>query len=90
MPHLANSVSGAVRFFSFVLANGTVSTTILEGGDYSGVFEEPSALEQIYAIFMNVLEVDDDGKVTDSQRATERAVQYIRSFIADGHVEPPF
>lgn len=90
MAHLDNSVSGAVRFFSFVLANGTVSTAILEGVDYSGIFEEPSAVEQIYAIFMNVLEVDDEGKVVDSHRATERAAQYIRSFIAGGHEEPPF
>lgn len=90
MAHLDNSVSGAVRFFSFVLANGTVSQAILEGVDYSGIFEEPSAVEQIYAIFINVLEIDDQGRVIDSDKATERSAQYILSFIAGGHVDPPF
>jgi hypothetical protein len=50
MAHLDNSVSGAVRFFSFVLANGTVSQAILEGVDYSGIFEEPITMDQMIQV----------------------------------------
>jgi hypothetical protein len=64
----------------------------LEGIDYSCIFEEPSALEQAYAIFINVLEVDDMGKVTDADNAQLRAAQYIRSYVQgeDYQVDPPF
>lgn len=92
MPHLHKSVSAEVRQFSYWIANRTVGQPILEGVDYSCIFEEPSALEQVYAIFMNVLEVDDTGKVTDANKARRRAAQYIRIYVQgdDFRVEPPF
>ena len=92
MPKLPHSVSGEIRLFSFWLANRTAGTGILEGIDYSCIFEEPSALEQVYAIFVNVLEMNEEGKVTNSSHAQKRAAQYIRQYVQGTKytVEPPF
>ena len=90
MPHLSRSVSGALRMFSFWLANGTVGMPLLEGVDYACIFSEPSALEQAYAIFANVLEVDEDGAVTNARQAELRAAQFIRGYVDPAYaVEPP-
>jgi hypothetical protein len=64
---------------------------ILEGVDYSCIFEEPSALEQAYAIFINVFETDDTGAVINAKDAERRAAQYIRSYVDPNYsVDPPF
>lgn len=64
---------------------------LLEGVDYSAIFEEPSALEQAFAIFMNVLEVDDKGNVTNAKYAERRAAQEIRRYVDPSYtVVPPF
>ncbi|WP_183192586.1 DUF7677 family protein [Brevibacillus fluminis] len=67
MQKLSNSFSGALRAFSFWIANGTVGLPLLEGIDYSCIFNEPSALEQVYAIFANVIEMDDLGIVCNAK-----------------------
>ncbi len=92
MSKLSHSVSGEVRLFSFWLANRSVGHPLLEGIDYSCIFEEPSALEQVYAIFVNVLELDDTGKVTNAAHAQKRAAQYIRQYVEGAKyvVDPPF
>lgn len=92
MPHLDKSVSAELRQFAYWIANRTVGHPLLEGIDYSCIFEEPSALEQTYAIFANVLEVDKSGKVTNAKEAQMRAAQYIRSYVqcAEYVVVPPF
>ncbi|MDC3954050.1 DUF7677 family protein [Polyangium jinanense] len=91
MPKVSPSVRGAVRLFSYWLANGTAGLPLLDGVDYSAIFEEPSALEQTYAIFMNVLEFDDAGIVLNAKQAERRAAQFIRSYVEPDYVvEPPF
>ena len=91
MPKLSPSVRGAVRLFSFWVANRTVGLPLLDGVDYSAIFEEPSALEQAYAIFVNVLEIDDAGVVLNAKHAERRAAQFIRSYVEEGYVvEPAF
>jgi hypothetical protein len=90
MPHVSSSVSGALRTFSFWLANGTVGMPLLKDVDYSCIFSEPSALEQTYAIFINVLEFDDAGEVINAKHAERRAAQYIHSYVTGSEVEPPF
>jgi len=76
------SVSGALGQFSFWVANGTVGLPILEGIDYRPVLmTEPSAMQLLYAIFVNVLEVDDDGNVLNEKYAEQRAAQWLRSYI---------
>src|SRR4249920_1677013 len=81
MLKLNPSVSHAIRQFSYWVANRSVGQPRLEGIDYSCIFEEPSALEQAYAIFANVLELDDNGKVLNAKHAEHRAAQWIRSYV---------
>jgi hypothetical protein len=91
MAKLSHSASGAIRLFSFWLANRTVGLPLLEGIDYGCIFEEPSALEQTYAIFANVLELDVNGSVVNAKHAEHRAAQFIRSYVDDAYVvDPPF
>ncbi len=91
MQKLSPSFSGALRTFSFWIANGTVGMPLLKGIDYSCIFEEPSALEQAYAIFANVIEMDDEGVVCNAKHTEMRAAQFIRSYVDENYtVEPEF
>lgn len=91
MQKLSHSFSGALRTFSFWIANGTVGLPLLQGIDYSCIFEDPSALERSYAIFANVIEMDDQGTVLNAKYAERRAAQYIRSYVDSSYqVEPEF
>jgi hypothetical protein len=90
MPHLSPSFSGALRTFSYWIANGTVGRPLLEGVDYSCIFSEPSALEQAYAIFANVIEIDESGTVLNAKYAERRAAQEILRYVTGQPVEPPF
>ena len=89
---LSHSVSGAVRQFSYWIANGTVGYPLLNGVDYFDEFKEsPSLLERVYAIFINNLELDENGKVLNAKYAEQRAAQYIKQYCVKGYkAEPPF
>jgi hypothetical protein len=89
MPHLSSSVSGALRTFSYWIANRSVGQPLLDGVDYSCIFTEPSALEQVYAIFANVLETDETGQVINARHAEHRAAQFILQYVTGRQVEPP-
>lgn len=84
--------SGALRTFSFWIANGSVGHPLLEGIDYRPeILASPGLLEQTYAIFANVIEVSVDGKPTNAKYAEHRAAQYIRSYCDPAYlVDPPF
>jgi hypothetical protein len=76
---LSNSFSGALRTFSYFMASGT--HYMLEGIDYISLYgEEPSAIEQVFAIFANVIELDENGKVLIAQYAEKRATDYLRRY----------
>ena len=89
---LSHSFSGALRTFSFWVANGTLGLPILDKIDYAWVLkQEPSALEKIYAIFANVIEMDKDGEVINAKYAERRAAQWLRSYVDPTYVvSPPF
>ena len=54
---------------------------MLEGVDYLPLYgKEPSAIEQVYAIFANVLELDEKGQVMNAQHAQKRATDYLRAY----------
>ena len=72
------------------MANGTVGLPLLEGIDYSCIFREPSALEQAYAIFVNVMEFDGEGSIINAKYAEKRAAQYILNYVTGKPVDPPF
>ena len=87
---LSNSVSGALRTFAYFLSSGTHD--MLEGVDYISLYgTEPSAIEQVYAIFANVLEMDENGQVVNAQYAQKRATDYLRSYCdASFTIDPPY
>ena len=60
-------VCGAVRQFSLWFAKGTLAYPLLKEIDYVGEImkEESSFVEQAYAVFMNNLELDEDGSIVN-------------------------
>lgn len=92
MAQLPEDVRAALRFFAFYLANGTLVMDLLEDFDYrSTVMAYGSGLEQVFAIFANVLDVNDVGEVTNYGDAEYRAAQWIRRVCDSTYeVDPPF
>jgi hypothetical protein len=92
MAKLSTSVSGSVRLFAYVIANGTLCEEVMGEIDYDDVLMDPSVLEQMFAIFLNVLELDDAGRVLNDGFAARRAAQWLRKCYDEGGyvVEPPF
>ncbi|WP_395738220.1 hypothetical protein [Prosthecobacter sp.] len=90
MKKLSHSFSGALRTFAYFMSSGT--HYMLEGIDYLSLYgSDPSALEMAYAIFANVLELDDQGQVLNAQHAQKRATDYLRSYCDPTFkVDPPF
>jgi hypothetical protein len=77
--HLSHIFSGALRTFAYFMASGTQDT--LEGVDYLGLYgEEPSAIEQAFAIYANVIELDDEGNVMNAKYAEKRATDSLRAY----------
>ena len=87
---LSESFSGALRTFAYFMASGTHYQ--LKDIDYLKLYgEEPSAIEQAYAIFANVIELDSEGTVLNAKYAEKRAVDYIRSYCDPNFkVAPPY
>lgn len=85
-----DSFSGALRTFAYFMASGTQNT--LEGIDYLSLYgEEPSAIEQVFAIYANVIEFDENGLVINAKYAEKRATDYLRAYCdASFTVEPPY
>jgi hypothetical protein len=89
---LSPEFSGTLRTLGFWLANGTAGHPLLEGIAYWDDLREcPSLMEQVLAIFANVIEFDDVGIPVNAKYAEFRAAQAIRSWCdPDYLVEPPF
>jgi acyl-[acyl carrier protein]--UDP-N-acetylglucosamine O-acyltransferase len=87
---LSNSFSGALRTFAYFMSSGTHYD--LEGINYLELYgEEPSAIEMAYAIYANIIEIDENGNVINAKYAEKRAAQYIRSYCDKTYkVTPPF
>lgn len=87
---LSNSFSGALRTFAYFMASGTQYT--LEGVEYLDLYgEEPSAIEQVFAIYANVIELDEQGNVLNAKYAEKRATDYLRAYCDPNFkVDPPY
>ncbi|MGK7930646.1 MAG: hypothetical protein AB4041_04335 [Microcystaceae cyanobacterium] len=87
---ISSSVSGLVRTFAYFMASGT--HCYLEGIHYLELYgENPSVIEQAYAILINVIELDENGVVTNPDYAQKRATDFIRRFVDETYeVSPPF
>lgn len=76
---LSTSFSGALRTFAYFMASGTQNT--LDGVDYLSLYgEEPSAIEMVFAIYANVVELDGAGTVLNAKYAEKRATDYLRAY----------
>ena len=76
---LSNSFSGALRTFAYFMASGTHYN--LKGIDYLPLYgNEPSAIEQTFAIYANVIEIDEIGQVLNAKYAEKRATDYLRAY----------
>ena len=76
---LSESFSGALRTFSYFMASG--SHYMLDGVEYLSLYgNEPSAIEQVFAIYANVIELDKNGRVLNAKYAEKRATDYLRSY----------
>lgn len=76
---LSNSFSGALRTFAYFMASGTHYN--LEGIDYLSLYgNEPSAIEQAFAIYTNVIQLDENGQVLNAKHAEKRATDYLRAY----------
>jgi len=87
---LSNSFSGALRTFVYFMASGSQNT--LKGIDYLSLYgEEPSAIEMVFAIFANVIDLDETGEVLNAKYAEKRATDYLRSYCDPTfQVSPPY
>ncbi len=87
---LSNSFSGALRTFAYFMASGTQYT--LEGIDYMPLYgNDPSAIEQVFAIYANVIELDETGRVLNAKYAEKRATDYLRAYCDRSFkVQPPY
>ena len=87
---LSNDFSGALRTFAYFMASG--SHHMLEGVEYLDVYgQEPSAIELVFAIFANVVELDEQGNVTNFTHAQRRATDALRAYCDPNFkVCPPF
>lgn len=78
---LSHEFSGTLRTFSFWMANGSVGLPLLEGIDYwDGLKESPSLMEEVYAIYANVLEFDESGERRSLHSPRPREWSYCRWF----------
>ncbi len=87
---LSNSFSGTLRTFAYFMASGT--HYLLKDVDYLCLYgDEPSAIEQVFAIFANVLELDASGQVLNAAYAQKRATDFLRSYCDPTfEVAPPY
>jgi hypothetical protein len=86
---LSNDFCGALRTFTYFMASG--SHYMLEGIEYLNLYgKEPSVIEMVFAIFANVIELDDNGNVLNFTYAQKRATDYLRSYCDPSYeVVPP-
>lgn len=95
MAHLSTHTRSVVRFFAFFVGNGTLGINDVFS-DYDGDYRDAllgtgSDLEGLFSIFVNVLDVDEQGRVTNEADAGRRAAQWWRSQIDSAYlVDPPF
>ncbi len=91
---LSSSFSGALRTFAHFMSSGShyMLHYMLKCIDYLSLYgTEPSAIEQAYAIFANVLELDENGRALNAVYAQKRATDYIRSYCDSSYrVDPPY
>ncbi|MFD9221724.1 hypothetical protein ACFWDI_17345 [Streptomyces sp. NPDC060064] len=92
MSKIPRDVRASIRHFAFTLANGTLDIPLLGDIDYRpDLVTMGSELEMVFTIFTNLLEVDQEGRVTNYDQAAHRAAEWIRGYCDPSYEEqPPF
>ena len=90
--NLSSGTSGALRRFAGWVARGSVGHPLLADVDYWDVLrDEPSAMETLFAVFANVLELDDRGEPVNEKAAERRAAAWLHRYctgrMPDGEPE---
>ena len=87
---ISNSFSGALRKFTYFIASGTHKN--LKEIEYLDLFgNEPSAIEKMFAIFTNVIELNEKGIVINAEYAEKRATDYLKNYCNPEYkINPPF
>jgi hypothetical protein len=87
---ISNDFSGALRTFAYFMASGT--HYMLKDVDYLKLYgSEPSAIEMVFAIFANVIELNEDGSILNFTYAQKRATDYLRFYCdLSFQVSPPY
>ena len=91
MAQLHASIRAAIVDFAYALGNGTLdSGGLLRGVDYRPDIQRNSnELQLVFAVFTNVLQVDDDGRVTNAEYAKQRAAAVVRRYHQPSFVVDP-
>ena len=85
---LSNGASGAIRRFAGWVARGSVGHPMLDGIDYwNELKDSPSEMEICFAIFSNVLELDDHGEPINEKYAERRAATWLYRYCT-GELPP--
>ncbi|MGW4843915.1 DUF7677 family protein [Nocardia brasiliensis] len=86
--HLSNGASGAIRRFAGWVARGSVGHPMLTGINYwDELKDSPSQMETCFAIFANVLELDDEGEPVNEKYAERRAALWLYRYCT-GELPP--
>jgi hypothetical protein len=76
--HLSHGASGAIRPFAGWVARGPIGHPMLDGINYwDELKNSPSQMEICFAIFVNVLELDDRGQPVNEKYAERRAATWL-------------
>jgi hypothetical protein len=88
---LPADVRSAIHYFTLRLTNGTLNPELLDGIDHRSYLNNPGPeLEMAFAIFTNVLHIDDNGLVTNTDAAHHRAAQWILArYDPSYRIDPP-
>lgn len=77
---LSTGTVAAFSRFALWVANGSVGNPLLHETDYSDVLSNPSCMEQVFAVFANVLRLDADGEPLNFRHAQRRAALYLYEY----------
>lgn len=78
---ISQGASGAIRRFAGWVARGSVGHPMLEGIDYwTELKDSPSQMETCFAIFANVLELDELGEPVNEKYAERRAASFLYQY----------
>jgi hypothetical protein len=85
---ISHGMSGAIRRFAGWVARGSLGYPILEGINYwDELKDSPSQMEICFAVFANVLELDEAGEPLNEKHGEQRAATWLYKYCT-GQLPP--